>query len=98
MLKQKSGQHKETKEGNLSDKIYAQTYNNFALLVEKSYSPRFINVTRRETLNIAEREVEPSKYERESQGKQKTAFTKDNFVVALKKVSRRTEKPKANSK
>ena len=67
MLKQKTGQHKEAKEDNLSDRIYVKAYNNFAVLVEKSYSPRFAGVTKSKTLDTAAMEEEPSKYEREPQ-------------------------------
>lgn len=67
MLKQKTGQQKETKEDNLSDRIYVKAYNNFAVLVEKSYSPRFVEVKKSGTLNIAVIEDESPKYEKAPQ-------------------------------
>lgn len=70
MPKQKIAQHKETKEDNISDRIYAKAYNNFAILVEKSYSPRFVGIIKSETLNIVTPEEESSKYEKEPQEEQ----------------------------
>jgi hypothetical protein len=98
MLKQKTRQYKEGKEGSLSDSVYGKAYNDFAILVEKSYSPRFVESTKSEALNIAEMGQEPSKHERESQEELGIAFTKYDSVVALDKVSRRRGKSKPSPK
>ncbi len=65
MRKQKIRRQEESEEDNLPNRIYAKAYNNFAVLVEKSYSPRFVEVAKSKRLDIVEMEEEAIKHEKE---------------------------------
>ena len=91
-------QYKKVKSDDLADRLYSKTYNNFAILVEKSYSPRFAEAMGDIGANILEEEQKSAGGVKIKQSRKASKFSKDAFIADLKKVSRRKVKSKSSSK
>jgi len=99
MINPKIEQHRRAKADDLSDRIYFKAYNNFAVLVEKAYSPRFAEFAGDIGLNVVEEAEQGSaKGKGESRKGKAPAFTRQNFIADLKTASYRRGKSKPSPK
>ena len=78
-------QYKKVKSDDLADRLYSKTYNNFAILVEKSYSPRFAEAVGDIGASILEEEKKSVGNTKIKQSRKASKLTENAFNTNLKK-------------